>query len=249
MFKSIQPIWLIALLTLSGKSLSNELDIWAEEFAPFSYKDETGKLIGINTEIIEAMVELAGIEVLGWHMAPWARAFEEAKKRPNALLYTVTGTVERSDFFHWVGPLSKRKLNLYKLSKNKDLNISSWNDVRNHRIPSLRGAASTDDLRLYNVRVYELPSPRHIMRMLTAERAPLINMMDVSVAFLLRKEGLDPRIVEPVWTVDDSKSFYIGLNKSVSQEIVTKLQSAFAQLKQEGKVAEIQIRYLGKSLD
>ena len=237
---------LLCILLSAGPVQANTqyIDIWAEEFEPLSYKSEQGEIVGMNTELVKALVAEAGIEVRHWEIVPWARAFKEAKETPNSLVYTIARTPEREDLFHWVGPIGHRKIALYKLKSNKHLAVNQWSDLKNIRIGSLLGSASSASLKQQNLKLYEVSHLKQIVRMLLQGRIDLANMMNFSLAYLAREEGLNYSDFEQVWVVDDTTHFYLALNKETSLEIVAALQSAFVKYEKEGKLAKLHEKYL-----
>lgn len=238
--------FLVLLLFFICKVQGQEhsIDIWAEEFEPLSFQGQRGEIAGMNTELVEAIVKESGVQVRGWQIAPWARAFKEAKENPNALLYSVVRTPEREAFFHWIGPISNRKIALYKLKSRENLNIDEWQDLRKMRIGSLLGSASSETLKSRNLKLYELSNLKQIVKMLLEERIDLANMMDFSLAYLANAEGINFSAFEQVWIVDDTKNFYIAVNINTSEEIVNALQQALSKFKQDGRLALLHQKYL-----
>lgn len=71
----------------TSKNLKN-IEIVTEEYPPYNYSDNNGKVIGINTEIIQAI--LNEIKISGKiTIYPWKRAQIIAQHNPNVLIYSI----------------------------------------------------------------------------------------------------------------------------------------------------------------
>ena len=245
-------LWLFAMLIASICAFpvqSQAIDIWAEEFEPLSYKGEKDEIVGMNTELVKALVEESGIDVRSWQIAPWARAYKESVENPDSLLYTIARTANREHLFHWIGPIGKREVGLFKLKKRKDLNVRGWQDLRKLRIGSLLGSASSESLKTRDIKQYELSNLRQIVHMLVEERIDVANMLNYSLAYLAPSKGLDFSDFERVWVVDDSKDFYIALNRQTAPETVKALQLAFIAYRQDGRLMALHQKYLHNAPD
>ncbi len=236
-------ILLISLIFFPLAIAAGEIEIWGEEFSPFGYI-ENGKHSGMVTEIVQHLINDTGISVKAWHMAPWARAFKEAKETPNTLLYTVVRKSDREELFHWIGPVSDRTIYLFKLSSRKDIQVSSWEDIQHYNVGSLIGGASTENLESHGIHTDKVSNIALNVKKLLAGRLDLIDMLDDSLAHIAKQEGEPLAQFEKVWLADQSKKYYIALNKNTPPSIVARLQSSFLSLENNGTLKTIQNKYL-----
>ena len=222
---------------------AQSIRIWGEIFPPLGY-EENGKKAGMVTEIVQYLIQDSGIQVEKWIMAPWARAFYEAKKNPNTLLYSVVRKPDREDLFHWIGPVSDRNIYLFKLRSRTDIVVNSWEDVKKYEVGSLIAGASTENLESHGIRPQKEPTIEQNVNKLLAGRVDLTDLLDYSLAFIAKQQGVPYATFEKVWLADDSKKYYVVLNKKTSPKIVDALQNSFEKMKKNGKLQEILNKYL-----
>lgn len=113
-------LWLSAVCVAQDSiepSLSGP-DFWVltELEPPFSQKSQRGQLEGYLIELIQGILDQAGIQqqILA---APWERVIQEALAKPNVLLFPLARTPERESEFHWLTPLTANAYGI--LSKRK----------------------------------------------------------------------------------------------------------------------------------
>ena len=104
---------LLALLLLTfSLNAGEKIRLLAEIFPPFQYKIE-GRLIGISTDIVNAIQKEIGahekIEIY-----PWTRALKIVNKKKNSAIFSMHRTKEREHKYKWVGPLRFMKLVFFK---------------------------------------------------------------------------------------------------------------------------------------
>ena len=235
----------IALLLITNPIFGQEtINVWAENFPPYGYKDESGKIVGLSTDVVQHIILDTGIEVGKWIMAPWLRAYYQTQLKPNSLLYTVVGNSERRKEFHLIGPLSDRKQYLYKLRSRKDVVINSIEDAKKYQIGAVSGTAVTELLLSKGLKPYEVPNHDQTIKMLMAGRLDLVIHLDYSLAHIAKTMGVEFSIFEPVLLLDGSKKYYIAINKNSSPTIIEKFRSSFKKLVDTGELGRIQQKYL-----
>lgn len=93
------------LAGLAGAAVSagaaEPIRIVTEEFPPYNLT-ENGKITGLSTEVVEAVLKEVG-EQAGIQSMPWARAYDIALNTPNVLIYSIARTAKRETLFKWVG--------------------------------------------------------------------------------------------------------------------------------------------------
>ena len=240
-----QIIKIIALLIIANPINAQErITVWAENFPPYGYKDEAGKIVGLSTDVVQCIVMDSGIGIDAWIIAPWARAYYQTQFNPNTVLYTVVGNTERRKTFHLIGPVSDRKQYLYKLASRKDIVVNSIEDAKKYQIGAVSGTAVTDLILSKGLRPYEVPNHDQTIKMLLAGRLDLVVHLDYSLAHIAKNIGVEFSTFEPVLLFDDSEKYYIALNKDSSPSIVKKFRRSFKKLEDSGELTKIQQKYL-----
>ncbi len=238
-------IWVIAVLSLLATSiLAQEITVWAEKFPPYGYEDETGKIVGISTEIVQYIIKDTGLKAGNWEIAPWNRAFKMTQRIPNSVLYTVVRKPNREDMFHWIGPISDRNQYIYKLRSRKDIVVNSIDDAKKYNLGAVMGTAITDLLITEGLKPREVYNHDETVKLLLHGRLDLIVHLDYSLAYIAKGLGVEFSTFEPVLLVDGSKKYYIVINKNSSPSIIEKFQASFKKLVHSGGLSEIQQKYL-----
>ncbi|MCA9749901.1 MAG: hypothetical protein KC414_12405, partial [Romboutsia sp.] len=83
--------------------------------------NESGRPIGINTDIVLEMFQIMGNNKTANDIliVPWARGYSQAKSKTAAVaLFSTTRTKAREDLFKWVGPISVAANSLIVLKNN-----------------------------------------------------------------------------------------------------------------------------------
>lgn len=117
-----------------------QLNVVTEEWLPYNYTDENGKVIGRATEKVKYILDDAGVDY-EIRVYPWVRAMKLATEQPNTLIYSIFRTPEREDLFHWVCPLLQPvREYLFKLNSRADIQINSLEDAKNYITAIVRGS-------------------------------------------------------------------------------------------------------------
>ncbi|NNM67368.1 MAG: transporter substrate-binding domain-containing protein [Spirochaetales bacterium] len=117
-------LFLVTKVAFLGAQTIDDLRFWTEEFPPYNFV-ENGVLKGKSTDFLAKVFQklhahqtISDVQVL-----PWARAYQLLLKTPDAVLFTMTKTPERTPLFYWVGPIS-RSNNVLIALKNRKLNLA-----------------------------------------------------------------------------------------------------------------------------
>lgn len=109
LFKGVQ-LCILGLLTASYVYANPfaGLTFLTEEYPPYNYS-ENMQLKGISVELLQKAsnnhTQPDQIEI--W---PWPRAYVQAQRGPNTVLFATTRTPSRESLFKWVGPITKTEI-------------------------------------------------------------------------------------------------------------------------------------------
>ncbi|MCH8619700.1 transporter substrate-binding domain-containing protein [Undibacterium sp. TS12] len=249
--RSLLPYFLLLvtwpLIALATPVSVNELRIVTEELPPLNY-EENGQLTGYSTELLQEVLKTARIQA-SIKLMPWARAYQAASTEPNTLLYSTVRTPEREKLFHWIGPISKRQIYLYKLRSRKDVQAKTLVDASAYRIGLVREMASnqaflksghfTDD------NVDYAPTQESNMKKLLASRVDMIASLNWSAAFVIKSLNYSPSLLEPVLLLGDTGSaYFFAVNRNSDPELVSKLQKAFDRIRATGVMEQLRKKYM-----
>ena len=257
-----------AVLTLSfilffqdcGAQGTSDLLAFTEPLPPLSM-ESGAEVTGFSSELLDMMAREAGLSVQK-QVLPWTRAYERARMLPNGVLYSLVRTPERESLFRWVGPISPRRIVLYKWADRTDIHLKTLDDARPYRIGTVRESASTRALQQQGFPLdfspendskypnggLELGATDEMnMNKFIAKRFDLLLSLDWSLAYNLKKAGKEQSSVVPALVVDDSQSYWYGLNPAGDPELAKRLEQALLRIKADGRYTQLCQKYLIKS--
>lgn len=232
-------------LTSSGNEL--RLNVYTESLPPFQVLTNKNQISGINIELLEQMLEAENIRY-DIVMYPWTRAFQTTLSDPQGALISTGFTTEREPLFHWVGPFlsTKQGVYLYKLSNRKDINISAISDLTNYTIGIVRG----DMFGLYLLdqgvpkkNLMEFADNQTVHKMLFIGKVDLVigspnTMLDSAYKLKKSVEEFTKTIA-----IDASSGNYLAVNKSVSPEVITRLNKRLEKIRSATDIQAFQTKY------
>lgn len=214
------------------------LKLFTEEYPPFNMTDGSGRIVGMSTEVVQQLLQRAGIGH-DIEMLPWVRAYNRAIQERDSCVYATTRTEQRESQFKWIGPISETTWVLFARSDNARA-IHSLEDVRPYRIGGYSGDALAQYLIARNFDVDLARADEQNVRKLLAGRIDYWASGRYSGAILLQREGV--RNVRPVLTFNTT-FLYLACNPSLSDQTVAKLNDLLARMRKDGTVAKISSRY------
>ena len=234
--ETMQIIVLILVLIFILPCHAESIKVVTEEYPPYNFT-QNGKIIGSATTVLTAILDKAKLdyEIQSY---PWSRAILISLEQKNTLIYSISRTPVREEFYYWIGPISStNKAYLYKLKSRNDLNITKLKQAKHYRVGVVRGWTTAKYLSDKGFsKIEDTTYNGQGMRKLYAGHIDFL----VSDIYLNRlsstKYKLDLSKIEktvPVFENTDPK-LYIALAKSLNSEsLAIKLQEALASLELE----------------
>ncbi len=196
------------------------LTINTEEYPPFNYADDQGRIIGSATELLQNALRQADIEAY-FRLLPWARAYTEARLRAQHCVYSTTRTREREALFHWVGPLAVNEWAAFSLAE-RALGVTSFEGLRALRVGSFREDAVGDYVASQGITIVRASSERRNMAHLKAGLLDVIVTGKATGEFMAAEQNI---ALEHLFTFS-SAPLYLACHTSVSDVLLTRLQAA-----------------------
>ncbi|GGJ98385.1 hypothetical protein GCM10009304_25370 [Pseudomonas matsuisoli] len=128
-------IYLLAGMCWSLAATAESIRVVTEELPPYNMT-VNGRLTGLSTEIVQALLEEAGVEASIQSM-PWARAYDIALNDANVMIYSITPTPEREPLFKWVGVVASSRWALYS-NGTSDIQLRTLEDARRYQIATVK---------------------------------------------------------------------------------------------------------------
>jgi polar amino acid transport system substrate-binding protein len=125
----------LCMLAIPGARAAKPVRVLTEEFPPYNYT-EHGRITGLGTELVEAVLQHLGLQGQFQSM-PWARAYETAKGTPGVLLYSILRTPEREKHFKWVGLIAHADYHLFALA-GREVRLASLEDAKRWQIGTVQ---------------------------------------------------------------------------------------------------------------
>jgi len=261
-FKSILPnIRRTAALTAIGFLLlctsnagATNLTALTETLPPLNYELD-GKVTGFSSELLDLMAQEAGLTI-DKQLLPWVRAYRNVQANKDTLIYSLVRNPERESLFQWVGPISQRRIFLYKHKDRADISLKSIDDARAYLIGTNNESAATLSLIKQGFQIsadrktpgLEIASDDESnMRKFIAKRFDLLVSVDWAAAYNAKNAGLSPNDIQPALLFDDSFEYWYGISQSTDPEVAKKLNAALQKIKNDGRYLKLKQKYLPRT--
>lgn len=220
---------------------------FTENLAPLNYEDEaTGTPRGFSVELLRLMAGELSLP-LDIEVRPWPRAVQALGQTANSLLFSLTRTPERESQFQWVGPISARRILIYRLSERSDVRLSNLQQLHGLKLGVVRDSATAKQLLDEGLQpdkdIEWARDDASNMRKLLAGRMELLVMLDWAAAWHLRQLQLPYATLTPVMAHDVAKSYWYGLPPDTEPALVRRLQATLDKLKRDGRYEQLRQRY------
>jgi len=223
------------------QALGGELLVMTEELQPYSSVRD-GRVVGISTEFVEALLKDAGLDYR-LDLRAWNAVMQTASTPNPVLVYPIGRTPERETAFQWIGPLGTLEHQLYKLKRRTDLHPQGLADLHEHTI-----AVVPRDARLgyllqqgFNpqTELVEATDNRQAMRLLSLGRVDYVPIAAGSLDAYCRAEQLDCSQFEPTIPLGMKLTLYLAANPATPRETLDRLRRAWGRLVENGSYQRI----------
>lgn len=219
--------------------------LYTEPLAPLHYV-ENGKVVGIATEIVQAIFAKAGFAT-HIEIYPWNRTYQHVLADENGFVYTINRTEKREHLFKWIGPILDKRVFLYRLKRRYDIEASTLEEAKDYTTAVILGHSLTTMLMDRGFRegkeLIVTPNKRVQVKLFLAGRCDLITGNQYTIYQALKAEGHSLKDVEPAVFIS-AYPYYIGANPGVDDQIVARLQEANIDVQESGIIDEIIKKYI-----
>lgn len=244
MKKLCLPVVLI-LITISA--FAQEVKIVTENYPPYNY-EENGKVKGVSTEIVRAVLKEMGLNIK-ITVYPWARTYRLALEEPNTLIYSIARTPEREHKFKWVGVIAPADQVLLSLKERTDIKLNNLDDTRKYKIGTVR-----DDVIEHHLLSNGFKVGKNIdrcnnynsnIKKLLRKRIDLCAIGKLVGYNILRKIGHEPGdTVKQVYRFDVlSEGVNMAFQKDTPDEVVNKFRRGLEKIKENKTYDKILSKY------
>jgi ABC-type amino acid transport substrate-binding protein len=231
----------ISIFPTLGSSNEKTVKIYTSYFPPIVSEDE--KRPGFAFEIVKRIFEISEIKYEIIHN-PWARSQDIVKKTPEALIFPLTRTKTREEFYNWSFKIFKTQTHFVTIN-GKKLNKES---ARNKLI-GVQRKSSWDNWLVENnyTKVKRLESEENQLSKMLAMKRIDTWFVEKSVAERnLKNNSFEVTYSDPIMKFET----YIATNKTVPYKKINTLKRSFQKLIKSGEYKKILKKYevLSKSI-
>lgn len=245
----VQAFVLAVLAGLGPWARADEtIRIVTEEFPPYNMTVD-GRITGLSTEIVEAVLKEIGVQAPIQSM-PWARAYDIARNSENVLIYSISRFPERDKLFKWVGALAPSEWYLFS-QRGREVALGRLDDARRHQIATVnedageqylvsRGFAIGSNLQSSNK--YEFNYQK-----LRMGRVDLWVANDLVAHHLARQAGDDPaKVLVRALALPElgGEGLYMAFGPKTSDAVVERFRKGLDAVTRNGTVAALKKKWL-----
>ncbi|WP_462379775.1 substrate-binding periplasmic protein [Pseudomonas sp. Marseille-QA0892] len=128
-------VLLLANAMLVAQAQAHSIQIVTEELPPYNMTVD-GKLTGMSTEVVKAVLADVGIDAT-FQAMPWARAYDTALHGENVMIYSIARTPERESQFKWVGMVAPMRWYLYSAA-SRPLALQTLDQAMPYQIATVK---------------------------------------------------------------------------------------------------------------
>jgi len=236
---------ILFILTAIASTLTvceETIKIVTEEYPPYSYS-ENGKITGVATEIVEAVLNDLGNETR-IKIYPWARAYKMALNEKNVLIFGLNRTREREGLFKWVGFITSNNLAFFALQTRNDIGINSLNEAKKYDVGVILEDSGAQYLLSKGfTRIAPVNNDLQNLRKLLMGRIDLWLTDELNGYYVFKKNGQDAKKFIIKYDFQISSGLYIAFSKHTSDELVKAFRESLDTIKQNGTYSKIVQKY------
>ena len=212
-------------------------------FSPFSYYNDKNELVGYDVDVARAVAEKLGLKI-EFLTAPWdamLAAFDAGKA--DAVFNQVSVTDERKKKYEYSVPYTVVYGAIIVHKDNND--IKSFEDLKGKKNADSATSNWAQVAKKYGAQNVTVDSFAKSMELLIARRVDtVVRDNTVFYDFLKQRPDAPIKIAAKLKDVDYSAAIVQKGNKELADQI----SKALNELKAEGKLKEISLKYFGKDV-
>ncbi len=215
------------------------------QWAPWTYHDESGELVGFDTEVGKAIADKLGVEA-EFVEGEWDGLFAGLDNgRYDAIINGVEITEERTQKYDFTTPYAYIRTALVVSKDNTE--IKSFEDLKGKQTSNSLGSTYADLAADYGATVQNVDTLSETIDMITSGRVDATLNAEVSFYDYLG-EHPDANI-SIVALTDDASQVSVPLRKGAETESLrAAMDKAIEELRADGTLAELSNKYFGSDI-
>jgi len=244
-----------------------EAGLWAEckrplsisftdQWEPYQYRDSSGKLTGLDIELIEVIMKNAGCELKILLNVPWKRHLINVEQGLIDLAPDASKTEEREKYAYFSDPYRSEIVALYvKKGDSNKYSINSLSDLvgKKFNIGILRGSYYGEEFNSlmknagFSKWVKSVNKTKQNFKMLEKNRIHGFLGFPPADDLLIKNEGFENKIERhPMPFISTGDVHLMFSRKSTSRKIVDEFDTSLKDLKKKGIFQNIIKKYLNR---
>ena len=228
----------------SNEQQTSDIQIMAEDYAPYGYLDKDNNLVGVSVELIKGAMKEENMknEI---KVTPWSRIYENLLNVPNTIAFTCGRTPEREDKFVWVAEVGNYNGIIYGL-KDKNIEIKSLDDMKKYKVGAVQDHYTQQHLLKngfeLNKNLFSVQEDAANLEKLYSGRIDVLIANELSISHILKtqKDKFDSSKIKALYDIKDlTVSAYLVASKGTSEDIIKKFQDGFGKIKTNGTYQNI----------
>ena len=213
------------------------------QWSPWTYHDESGELVGYDTEVAQAIADKLGLEA-EFVEGEWDGLFAGLDAgRYDVVVNGVEITEERGEKYAFSTPYAYVKTVI--VCKKGYNQIDSFQDLSGKKTANSLGSTYADMAASYGASVENVDTLAETIDMLVSGRVDAtLNSEDSILDYLKQHPDAD---IEIVAYSDESSQVAIPISRA-QIELKEAIDKALAELSEEGVLAELSEKYFGKDI-
>lgn len=219
-----------------------QLTIVTEDLPPFQLNNHEKPATGAMVEVVNLLLKEAKLSAK-IQFYPWARSYNMAQTQKNTLIFSILRSKSREAKFQWIGQIYTLNSFLVALKSRPDIKITTLNDAKNYLVGAIRADLAetflishgfTEKKNLYLNSAYP-----DLWKMFYNGRTD-IAFTNNTWAYEIKNSSLDPKKIKVLYQIPNiTSAIYIAASLQTNKIIVTKLQKALKQIKNDGRYQKI----------
>ncbi len=215
------------------------------QWAPWTYHDESGELVGFDTEVGKAIADKLGVEAV-FIEGEWDGLFAGLDGgRYDAIINGVEITDLRAEKYDFTEPYAYIRTALVVKDDNSD--ISSFDDLKGKKTSNSLGSTYADMAAEYGAEVQNVDTLSETIDMVLSGRADATLNAEVSFYDYLKEHPDAP--IKIVALTEEASKVSVPLRKEDDTKTLKEaVDKAIAELAADGTLSELSIKYFGQDI-
>lgn len=229
--------WVLLILFSNGLS-AQVFQLKTENYPPFNLGNSEGEIVGISSEIVQALFKRAEISYK-MELLPWQRAYRLALKEANHAVFSTTQTPQREPLFKWVGPIVDNNWVFLKQAKS-NIVLKTLEDAKKYRVGGYRGDAVALYLESKGFRIDYVPKDYLNARKLDRGRIDLWATGQLLGPYYAKENGVE-NLEEAL--IFNQTIMSIAFNIDTDEAVISKLNAELELMRSQGVLDLIKDQY------